>query len=239
LLQAASGEIEVEREMPGDIKLAMDRRAEELIVGTILGRFPDHRVLSEECGRAGGSGEVEWVIDPLDGTSNYSRRFPCWCTCVAASRHGEPFVGVVYDPTREEMFTARRGCGACLNGLPLRVSGRRVLGESILAYGIYHHAEWSVRAWERRMPVVTPLARSTRNVGSAGLHMAYVAAGRVDAFIEYGVFPWDVAAGIVLVREAGGRVSSWNVEEGALDIVAAAPGVYDALMATGLWPAPA
>lgn len=236
LRAACEREIEVVREMPGDIKLAMDQRAEEIIIQTVLGRFPDHRVLSEECGVAGGSGDVQWIIDPLDGTTNYSRRLPFWCTCIAAAREGDPFVGVVHDPLRDQMFWASRGAGAYLNGHPIHVSDKSDADGCIIAFGIYHRAPQSVEAWLERTPVLTRLARSTRNIGSAGLHMAYVACGVVDAFVEYKVFPWDVAAGVVLVREAGGKVTQWPVEDGGIDIVAAPPGVHDGLLATGLWP---
>lgn len=236
LLDAASRDIEVIEEMPGDIKLVMDQRAEEIIVRTVLGRFPDHRILAEERGEDGGSGAVRWVIDPLDGTTNYARRLPNWCTCVAATREDEPFVGVVYDPLRDQMFWAQRGGGAFLNGEPIHVNERHAVEGSLFAYGVYHRQPASVEAWLHRAPMLTPLARSTRNVGSAGLHVAYVAAGMVDAFFEYGVFPWDVSAGTVLVREAGGKVSSWPAADGALDYVAASAGLHDALLDLEFWP---
>jgi len=236
LADASTREIEVIEEMPGDIKLVMDRRAEDIIIGTILDRFPDHSFMAEESGATDGAGDIEWVIDPLDGTTNYSRRIPHWCTCIAAVHGGEPVAGVVYDPLRDEMYTARQGGGAFLNGEPIRVNERDAIQGSIIAWGIYHRQAQSVEKWRVRAPKLAMLARSTRNVGSAGLHTAYVACGRVDAFVESGVFPWDVTAGIVLVREAGGRVSHWPVEGGALDIILASSGLHDALVGTGMWP---
>ena len=236
LIAASDREIEVIREEAGDIKLVMDRRAEEIIVGMILDRFPEHRILAEERGADGGQGDVEWVIDPLDGTTNYSRRIPNWCVCIGAVRDGEPVVGVVYDPLRNDLFTGRQGGGAFLNGKPLRVSDRTEIPGSVIAFGIYHRQQESIAAWLDRTRVLALQIRSMRDVGSAGLHMAYVAAGMYDAFVEYAVFPWDVTAGIVLVQEAGGKATHWPIPNGGLDIVAAAPGVHDALLATGMWP---
>ena len=237
LLGAWTGKIEVLSEDANDIKLVMDQRAEEIIVDTIRCRFPEHAILSEECGAMKGA-DVQWVVDPLDGTHNYYRRIPYWCTCIGAVRDGEPIVGVVYDPVHDHLFTAEKGKGAFLNGAPVRVSERSTIRGAVVAYGIYHRDPTSVRAWLTRTRAVTPYARSVRNLGAAGLHAAYVAAGLVEAFVQYGVWPWDVTAGFALVHEAGGKVSQWPVDDGAIDVVLATPGVHDELLATGLWPLP-
>ena len=237
LLSAWRGELEVLAEDANDIKLAMDRRAEAVILETIRAAFPDHSFLCEESGETEGEGDTQWVIDPLDGTHNYFRRIPCWCVCVGAVRNGVPALGVIYDPVHDHMFTAEAGKGAFLNGERISVSGRESLRGSVVAYGIYHSEETSARAWLRRSRTVTPLARSLRTLGSAGLHCAYVAAGWMDAYVQYGVSPWDVTAGFALVTEAGGAASSWPVENaGGLDVALATPAVYEELMATGLWP---
>ncbi|HRU06577.1 MAG TPA: inositol monophosphatase family protein [Candidatus Brocadiia bacterium] len=234
LLAAWTGELEVLSEDAGDIKLAMDRRAEDIILSAIRRRFPGHAILSEERGRVQGA-EFTWVVDPLDGTHNYSRHVPYWCVCVAAYHGNEPFLGVVYDPIHNHLFSAERGKGAFLNGQPIRVNAERRLPQAVVAFGCYHKLENSVRSWMRRTQVITPAARSTRNFGAAGLHCAYAAAGWADAFVEYGVMPWDVGAGHAIVLEAGGRFISWPVEDGGLDVVMGAPLVCEDLLALGLW----
>lgn len=235
LLSAWSDRLEVVYEDEGDIKLEMDRRAEGIIVETIRRRFPGHALLSEECGEIGGK-DVQWVIDPLDGTHNYFRRIPCWCVSIGAVIGGDPRVGVIYDPVHERLYTGERGKGVRVNGEPVSVSERQSLSGSVLAFGCYHRDKASVDAWLRRTGWVTPRARSVRNMGAAAMHCAFVASGVVDGFVEYGVRAWDVTAGVALVLEAGGRVSQWAHRDGAIDIVAATPQVHDELLASGLWP---
>lgn len=237
LLEAWGGDIAVLHEDENDIKLAMDRRAEEVIVGHLSGRFPGHGFLAEEGGETAGEG-VQWVVDPLDGTHNYFRRIPFWCVCIAAVADGEPVAGVVYDPVHGHLFAARKGGGAYLNGRPIRVGTKPSLSGAVVAYGIYHREEKSVAAWLRRTPYISPRARSTRNLGAGGLHTAYVAAGMVDAFAQYGVRPWDITAGIVLVREAGGVATCWPCGDGGLDVLFASPEVHEEMLRSGLWPLP-
>lgn len=235
LLSAWGGRLEVLAEDGNDVKLEMDCRAEAIIMETIREAYPDHGFLCEESGETVGESEIVWVVDPLDGTHNYFRGLPFWCTCVGATRRGTPVVGVIYDPVHEHLYTAEAGRGAFLNGEPIRVSDRESLPRALVAYGIYHGAEGSTRAWERRAPVITPRVRSVRNLGSAGLHCAYVASGALDAFLQYGVSPWDVTAGFALVTEAGGSVHCRELGNGGLDVLVATPGVHAELMGLGLW----
>ena len=235
LLSAWRGELTVLAEDGNDVKLEMDRRAEAIVMETISEAHPDHGFLCEESGETTGEGGIVWVVDPLDGTHNYFRGLPFWCTCVGATRGSEPFLGVIYDAVHDRLFTAETGKGAFLNGEPIRVSPRESLYGSLVAYGIYHSAKDSNDAWMLRGPIITPLVRAVRNIGSAGLHCAYVASGNLDAFLQYGVSPWDVTAGFVLVREAGGAVTCNELGDGSLDVLVATPGVHAELVGLGLW----
>jgi len=227
LLEGSRAAIQVDREYHHDVKLAMDKKAEGIIVGRLRAAFPDHAILSEECGRLAGAAEYEWVIDPLDGTYNFFKRIPCWATSIALRRKGEPVLGVIYDPTRDEMFHAEQGKGVFLNGAPIRCSDVSDLRKATLAVAVTQTEAWR----ERNRETMTRLAREaakTRALGSAALHIAYVACGRLDIYYEYGIWPWDVSAGMVMVREAGGKVSSRSHADGSMTVLASAAGVHEA-----------
>ena len=201
---------------PSNIVTEMDRQAEALIVECIGRRFPDHTVLAEEGGGRAGSSTHRWIVDPLDGTTNYAHGMPFFAVSIALEIEGSVQVGVVFDPNRDECFTAIRGQGAFLNGALLRVSETPTLDESLLSTGypyeirkirdnnLAEHAAFMVRC------------RSVREMGSAAINLALVAAGRLDAFWELALGPWDVAAGCLMVEEAGGRVT--NPAGGPVDI---------------------
>jgi len=201
---------------PSNLVTEMDRQAEALVVGCIRRRFPDHAILAEEGGASAGSASHRWIVDPLDGTTNYAHGMPFFAVSIALEIEGSVQVGVVFDPSRAECFTAMRGRGAFLNGAPLRVSETPTLDESLLSTGypyeirktqdnnLAEHAAFMVRC------------RSVREMGSAAINLALVAAGRLDAFWELTLGPWDVAAGCLMVEEAGGRVT--NPAGGPVDI---------------------
>ena len=201
---------------PSNIVTEMDRQAEALIVECIGRRFPDHGILAEEGGGQSRSSAHRWIVDPLDGTTNYAHGMPFFAVSIALEINGVVVLGVVYEPNRDECFTARRGQGAFLNGAPMRVSETPTLDESLLStgypYGIRkirdnnlaEHAAFMVRC------------RSVRELGSAAINLALVAAGRLDAFWELKLGPWDVAAGCLLVEEAGGRAT--NCDGGPVDL---------------------
>src|ERR671921_134238 len=193
----------------GDIDLVTeaDLAAERLIVERIRSYHPRHRILTEESGDVAEAGAADsahkWIIDPLDGTTNYAHGYPCFCVSVALEHEGSVVVGVVYDPTRDEMFAAERGGGATLNGRSLRVSETSDLNAALLCTGF----PYDVRDrgdFARHFRNFIMRAQSVRRDGAAALDLAYVAAGRFDAFYEEGLRPWDVAAGVLLVEEAGG-----------------------------------
>lgn len=195
-----------------DLVTEADIAAERLIVERIKSYHPGHAILAEESGetlQAGGESEWRWIVDPLDGTTNYAHGYPCFCVSIALERAGVIEVGVIYDPTRDELFAAERGEGATLNGRSIRVSETFELNRALLCTGF----PYNVRErgdFARHFHNFIMHAQGVRRDGSAALDLAGVACGRFDGFWEEGLNPWDVAAGVLLIAEAGGRVSAYN-----------------------------
>jgi myo-inositol-1(or 4)-monophosphatase len=192
-----------------DIVTDADLAAEATIVQTIRARFPDHALLTEEGGESTGDAPYVWVVDPLDGTTNYSRRFPVFSVSVGVLHQGQLAAGVVYDPLAERLFAAARGHGSTLNGAPLRVSRIDHLGSTVVGL------DWARSQGDRHEIVaclgrVAPTCGTLRGIGSAALGLCYVAAGWLDAYFHIGLKPWDMAAGLLLIEEAGGRVTDIN-----------------------------
>ncbi len=189
-----------------DIATEVDVAAERAILGLIRERFPDHAVLSEEAGGSEIGEGITWVVDPLDGTTNYAHRFPSFAVSIGVLEGGEPLLGIVYDPLREQMFVAERGKGATLNGQVIHVSPISSLGHALIGLD-WGHAD------EVREHTLTHLCRVARRCGTvrasgaAALMLAYVAAGWLDGYFNVAIKPWDAAAGVLLVAEAGGRCS--------------------------------
>lgn len=198
----------------GDIDLVTesDLAAERLIIERIRSYYPRHAILSEEAGASThheGAGEYKWIVDPLDGTTNYAHGYPCFCVSIALERRGEVVLGVVYDPMRDELFAAERGEGSTLNGRRVRVSEVDDLNRALLCTGFpYDVRERS--EFVRHFGGFIMHAQAVRRDGAAALDLAYVACGRFEGFWEEGLRPWDVAAGKILVEEAGGRVSRYD-----------------------------
>ena len=233
LLEGSRGEIKVDLLARHDVKLEMDRKAEAAVLGIIRERFPEHAILSEEAGSVGPQSEYLWVVDPLDGTVNYSRRLPLWATSVALCRGGEEIVGVIYDAVHDELYAAEKGKGAFVNGRPMRVSGRS-MEQAMVAYGFAANEpaiEQGLIAAER----VTRRVSKVRATGSAALHLGYVACGRIEGFYEYGLHYWDLAAGVVMVREAGGRVLTRPRPDGSLDFLCDNGVIHDELLREVGW----
>ena len=203
---------------PNNLVTEMDRRAETLIVDAIRARFPDHEILAEERGAVGSGSAYRWIVDPLDGTTNYAHGLPIFCVSIALEAEGRLVLGVVYDPNRRECYVAERGRGATLDGVPLRVSATPALGQSLLGTGYQYDIRRSGRNNLAEHAALLLRSHSVREIGSAVLHLASVAAGRLDGFWELSLGAWDVAAGALLVEEAGGRVSSPT--GGPLDLAA-------------------
>jgi myo-inositol-1(or 4)-monophosphatase len=217
LLRERSGtERQIEFKGENDLVTDADRASEEAIVGYLRGRFPLHAILAEERGAMGGSAAYRWIVDPLDGTTNYAHQVPFYCVSIGVEDEQGLAAGAVFDPARGELFEAGRGLGARLNGRPLRVSTQGRLSKSLMATGF----PYSV--WERPdLPIglfdaFVRRSRGLRRIGSAALDLCYVAAGRYDGFFEVELKPWDIAAGALIVREAGGTVT--DLDGGALDL---------------------
>lgn len=194
----------------GDIDLVteVDRACEELIVSTLQGAFPGHSFLAEEDNYQRGDLPFKWIIDPLDGTTNYAHGFPWFCVSIALEYQGEVVLGVIYHGMREELFTAVKGGGAFLNGEPIRVSARAPLKRALLATGFPYDVARDNENNFGNFIELQLAARGVRRAGAAALDLAYVAAGRLDGYWECKLKPWDVAAGSLMVAEAGGRVTN-------------------------------
>jgi len=200
--------LQVSKKGPADFVSKADRRAERTLRTELSKARPAFGSLMEETGAVAGTDTSNrWIVDPLDGTTNFLHGIPHFAISIALERDGEPFAGVIYSPIQDEMYAAERGSGAFLNGRRLRVSGRRRLEESLFATGIPFLGLADHALFLRQLSAVMAIASGVRRFGSAALDLAYVAAGRYDGFWENGLNPWDIAAGIVLVREAGGFVT--------------------------------
>ena len=194
----------------------VDRGAERTIIGVLRSKYPDHGILAEESGNHPGD-EYQWIIDPLDGTTNYLHGFPQFSISIALKHRGRLEHGLVYDPLREEMFTASRGAGAQLNDRKLRVTARKGLEGALLGTGFPYRDHRYLDAYLQMFRALLQDTAGIRRPGSAALDLAYVAAGRLDGFWELGLAPWDIAAGVLLVREAGGMVTDIAGGERYLD----------------------
>lgn len=188
----------------------VDLASERLIREAIATQYPRHQVLAEEGGLAESSSEYRWVIDPLDGTTNYAHGYPVFCVSIALEYQGETILGVVYDPMRDELFTAERGGGAVLNNRPVRVSTTASLMESLLSTGFPYDIRTSMLTNLDHWANFAMNAQALRRDGAAALDLCYVACGRYDGFWELNLSPWDMAAGGLIVTEAGGRVSDFD-----------------------------
>jgi len=235
-------QLEVRRKDANDFVTEVDLRAEAEIIETIRTTFPDHGILAEESGRtdsknglknAAGDDEFVWIIDPLDGTTNFIHGFPQFAVSIGLKKRGVMECGVIYDPLRQELFTAARGDGAKLDDRRIRVTKQTTLEGSLIGTGFPYRAnmKW-LDAYMGMFKDITQQAAGLRRAGSAALDLAYVAAGRMDGFWELGLAPWDTAAGMLMITEAGGLVSDLTGGEYQHQghIVVGAPKVHAALL---------
>jgi myo-inositol-1(or 4)-monophosphatase len=224
--------LEVASKSHNDFVTEVDRAAEREIIGTIHKAYPDHAILAEESG-ASGTSETVWIIDPLDGTTNFLHGFPVFAVSIACQQRGRLEHAVVYDPMRQELFTASRGAGAHLDNRRIRVSRQRSLDTALVATGFPYRANLEyIDAYLAMLKTVMESTAGIRRPGAAALDLAYVAAGRVDAFWEIGLSPWDTAAGTLLIQEAGGRIGTLaggEYRQGG-NVVAGTPKVYAGLI---------
>lgn len=228
--------VEAEQKGLNDYVTNVDREAEQAIVGTIQKAYPDHTIIGEECGTITGShDEFKWIIDPLDGTTNFVKGIPHFSVSVALQINGKIEHGVIYDPIRNEVFSASRGGGAQVNGYRIRVGKARDLEGTILGTGFPFKQRQHMETYMAIFGDLFNKVGDMRRAGSAALDLAYVAAGRMDGFWEIGLKPWDIAAGELLVREAGGLVSDFGGGHNQMtsgNIVAGAPKVTANIVST-------
>lgn len=213
----------------------IDQASEEMIIRMIREKFPGDGFLAEESGKSEDEGaEYRWIIDPLDGTTNYTHGFPVFCVSIAVEHRGEIVCGVIYDPNMDELFTAEAGAGAFLNGDRMRVSSITTMKRGLLVTGFpYNVSENPDKTIERFVGALMK-AQAVRRMGSAAIDLAYVACGRYEGFWEVGLHPWDTAAGVLLVTEAGGRVTDFdggNYSIYGKDIAASNSSIHEELLA--------
>jgi myo-inositol-1(or 4)-monophosphatase len=190
-----------------EVVTEIDRASERLIVEALTGRFPDHAILAEEGGGVMRDSDYIWIVDPLDGTNNFAHGFPFFAVSIALLHHNELYAGVVYDPLRDELFSALQGAGAWRNGRPMRVSATQQLAAALLSTGFPYDYATAERNNANHFDRLQACTQGIRRAGAASLDLAYVAAGRLDAHWEIGLKPWDSAAAALMVAEAGGRLT--------------------------------
>ena len=224
---------EVSRKGDYDWVTTIDRLSEEMIIRILKSAFPDHTILAEESAPETPRGRMQWLIDPLDGTVNYIHRFPMFGVSIALMQEGTLQVGVVYDPIRQELFTALSGEGAWLNGSRIQVTKHPGLKEAMLATGFPFRAQRHIELYLASFRQIFLRTGSIRRAGSAAIDLAYTACGRLDGFREMALSPWDMAAGVLLIEEAGGKVSDFYGEPRYLEnghITAGNPLVHQGLV---------
>ena len=227
--------VRVSQKMANDFVTEVDQASENIIIDTLLTAYPDHGILAEESGQTRGNPQSEhvWIIDPLDGTTNFIHGFPFYCISIAVQSKGRIEQAVVYDPTRNDLFTSTRGRGAFMNDRRLRVSKRIRLQECLISTGFPFRPDDDYAAYLKLMSEVMKRTAGLRRPGAAALDLAYVAAGFSDGFFETGLHPWDMAAGSLLITEAGGLVGNFTGDADYLhqrECMAANPKIYAQLV---------
>ena len=223
--------LKIEQKGRNDFVSDADHAAEAAVIDTILKHYPDHAILAEESG-AQGESEYTWVIDPLDGTTNYLHGFPVFCVSIGVMRNGRVEHGVVYDPMRQEIFAASKGDGATLDGRKIRVTGQKYMERALLGTGFpYRESNKEIDPYMGMLRKAIEQTAGIRRCGAAALDLCYVASGRLDAFWETGLAIWDLAAGALILREAGGIISGLDGSENFLEtghVLCGSPKIYSA-----------
>ncbi len=224
--------IKVEKKGHNDFVSEADRAAERAVIEVIQKHYPDHAILAEESGKQGESDHV-WIIDPLDGTTNFLHGFPVFCVSIGVQVNGRIEHAAVYDPMRQELFTASRGAGALLDDRRIRVSGRKEIDHALIGTGFpFRQADSEMGPYLEMLGKVVRNTAGVRRPGAAALDLCYVAAGRLDGFWETGLQPWDLAAGSLIIREAGGIISGLDGSENFMEsghVLAGTPKIYAGL----------
>jgi myo-inositol-1(or 4)-monophosphatase len=225
--------LQISKKQHNDFVTEVDKASEAAIIETLNTAYPDHSILAEESGETDRESEFQWIIDPLDGTTNFIHGFQYYCVSIALAHKGQVTQAVIYDPTRNDLFTASRGRGAYLNERRIRVGKLDRLSDALIGTGFPFRDGQGLNGYMRLFSEMTLSCAGLRRPGAAALDLANVAAGRLDGFFEQGIHPWDVAAGSLIITEAGGLVGNYTGESDFLfqnEIVAANPKVYAQLV---------
>ncbi|WP_293775408.1 inositol monophosphatase family protein [uncultured Oxalicibacterium sp.] len=228
--------IKVTEKKPNDFVTEVDQAAEQAIIEVLLNAYPDHAILAEESGASANlhdEKEFVWIIDPLDGTTNFIHGFPQYAVSIALQHKGQITQAVVYDPNRNDLFTATKGAGAFLNEKRIRVTRRDKMADALIGTGFPFRQGDNIDQYMKMFKIMTQSCAGLRRPGSAALDLAYVAAGRLDGFFEKGLQPWDIAAGSLLITEAGGIVGTFEGESDYLykgDVLAGSPKIFAQLV---------
>ena len=236
MLRASSrlDSLNIESKQRNDFVSEIDRQAEDVILDILYTAYPQHAFMCEESGGSGNGGsDYQWIIDPLDGTTNYLHGFPQYAISIALEHQGRLEQAVVYDPVKDELFTASRGGGAFLNNRRLRVTGLKTLEGALLGTGIPFRDDQPIEPFIATMRAMLGPIAGIRRAGSAALDLAYVAAGRLDGYWEFSLKPWDMAAGLLLVREAGGMITDFAGGDNSMrsgNVIAANPRLLHSML---------
>lgn len=227
--------LKINTKSPNDFVTEVDQAAENAIIEILLQAYPDHGILAEESGREHGAkhSEFVWIIDPLDGTTNFIHGLPMYCVSIALAHRGVVQQAVVYDPTRNDLFYATKGRGAFLNDRRLRVSKRTRMSDALIGTGFPFRRGDNFKRYLKMFEEIMPLCAGLRRPGAAALDLCYVAAGYYDAFFETGLNPWDVAAGSLIITEAGGLIGNFTGESDFMnqrEVLAGSPKIYGQLV---------
>ncbi|WP_373019021.1 inositol monophosphatase family protein [Thiomicrorhabdus sp.] len=229
--------LHIEHKGKNDYVSEVDKEAERTIIQTIQKYYPDHTIIAEESGKSSGNkkSDIEWIIDPLDGTTNFLHQFPSFSVSIAVKEKGKLMHGVIFDPLRDEMFSATRGSGAKLNNFRIRTSEQKTLDNALLATGFPYHDFSYLDSYMASLKSFMLTTAGVRRAGSAALDLAYVACGRVDGFWEFNLKPWDIAAGALIAQEAGALVTDFMGAENYLEsgnILVSNPKLYKEMAQT-------
>ena len=227
------GGLNIRAKRANDFDTQVDQAAEQAIIDIVKNAYPDHGFLAEESGASEGKADTVWIIDPLDGTTNFIHGFPQYCVSIGVQHRGALAHAIVYDPNRNELFTASKGRGAFLNDRRIRVTGQTKLADALVGTGFPFKELTRLDLYTRQLQSMMRSSSGVRRAGAAALDLAYVACGRLDAFWELGLAPWDMAAGVLLIQEAGGLVGDLKGEQTFMesgDICCSTPKIFPALL---------
>ena len=227
------GGLNIRAKRANDFVTQVDQAAEQAIIEVVKKAYPDHGFLAEESGASEGKTDYVWIIDPLDGTTNFIHGFPQYCVSIGVQHRGALAHAIVYDPNRNEIFTASKGRGAFLNDRRIRVTGQTKLADALVGTGFPFKELTRLELYTRQLQSMMRNSSGVRRAGAAALDLAYVACGRLDAFWELGLAPWDMAAGVLLIQEAGGLVGDLKGEQTFMasgDICCSTPKIFPALL---------